>query len=353
MSLRFLFVFLASFAFPLAGCPVAADDDSAADDDDAGDDDDAAEDPCENPEDITAEVEAGESVSGGTNNENDDFSGSCDEADFGSNDALFVFTPGATGRYLFSTEDASTDFDTQLVAFTDCERPGATEIGCNDDIDVDAENFASEMTLELDEGVPVYVVVDGYEALGHYEMTITPVICGDGLVAGEEMCDDGNTTSGDGCDAGCVWECVDDAAEDDDAIDTATPLAAFPSVIDGTLCPTDATEEFGVFADLIAVDQVVGEYAQATLAPTGDEDCTDLDLDAGFFDNGFGGEQGTRAVLEVRPHDVPFLLEDGQVFFKLEFFKTQEAPEVVYGDNRLSSHYQGQSLKLSKHFRAT
>ncbi len=72
---------------------------------------------------------------------------------------------------------------------------------------------------------------------------------------------------------------------------------------------------------------------------------------AGFFDNGFGGEKGTRAVLEVRPHDVPFLLEDGQVFFKLEFFRTQELPEVVYGDRRLSSHYQGQALKLSKHFR--
>ncbi|MEO6597218.1 MAG: 2'-deoxycytidine 5'-triphosphate deaminase, partial [Planctomycetota bacterium] len=73
---------------------------------------------------------------------------------------------------------------------------------------------------------------------------------------------------------------------------------------------------------------------------------------AGFFDNGFGGDKGTKAVLEVRPHDVPFLLEDGQVFFKLEFFRTQELPEVVYGDRRLSSHYQGQGLKLSKHFRA-
>jgi dCTP deaminase len=72
---------------------------------------------------------------------------------------------------------------------------------------------------------------------------------------------------------------------------------------------------------------------------------------AGFFDNGFGGERGTRAVLEVRPHDVPFLLEDGQVFFKLEFFRTLQAPEVVYGDRRLSSHYQGQGLKLSKHFK--
>jgi dCTP deaminase len=72
---------------------------------------------------------------------------------------------------------------------------------------------------------------------------------------------------------------------------------------------------------------------------------------AGFFDNGFGGDTGTRAVLEVRPHDVPFLLEDAQVFFKLEFFRTQELPELVYGDRRLSSHYQGQALKLSKHFR--
>ncbi len=73
---------------------------------------------------------------------------------------------------------------------------------------------------------------------------------------------------------------------------------------------------------------------------------------AGFFDNGVGGADGTRAVLEVRPHDVPFLLEDGQVFFKLDFFRTQEQPDVVYGDRSLSSHYQCQALKLSKHFRA-
>lgn len=74
---------------------------------------------------------------------------------------------------------------------------------------------------------------------------------------------------------------------------------------------------------------------------------------AGFFDNGFGGEHGTRAVLEVRPHDVPFLVEDGQVFFKLQFFRTLADPNVIYGDRRLQSHYQGQGLKLSKHFRQT
>jgi len=71
---------------------------------------------------------------------------------------------------------------------------------------------------------------------------------------------------------------------------------------------------------------------------------------AGFFDNGFGGDRGTRAVLEVRPHDVPFLLEDGQVFFKLNFFRTLAAPAFAYGERGLGSHYQGQGLKLSKHF---
>lgn len=72
---------------------------------------------------------------------------------------------------------------------------------------------------------------------------------------------------------------------------------------------------------------------------------------AGFFDNGFGGATGTRAVLEVRPHDVPFLVEDGQVFFRLRFHRSLETPRVAYGEGSLQSHYQGQALRLSKHFR--
>ena len=74
---------------------------------------------------------------------------------------------------------------------------------------------------------------------------------------------------------------------------------------------------------------------------------------AGFFDNGFGGATGTRAVLEVRAHDVPFLVEDGQVFFHLRFFRSLEDPAVAYGEGGLGSHYQGQALRLSKHFAAT
>ena len=55
----------------------------------------------------------------------------------------------------------------------------------------------------------------------------------------------------------------------------------------------------------------------------------------------------------MRPHDVPFLVEDGQVFFRLQFFRTLEEPGIAYGDRGLGSHYQGQGLALSKHFRCS
>jgi dCTP deaminase len=122
---------------------------------------------------------------------------------------------------------------------------------------------------------------------------------------------------------------------------------ALPEPHDGRLIV--APEEFYIFASKERVR--VPRHLAAEMAAY-DVGIGELRTNyAGFFDNGFGGEHGTRAVLEVRPHDVPFLLEDGQVFFKLEFLRTQEVPEVVYGDRRLSSHYQGQALKLSKHFR--
>lgn len=73
---------------------------------------------------------------------------------------------------------------------------------------------------------------------------------------------------------------------------------------------------------------------------------------AGFFDSGFGGtieDHGARAVLEVRSHDVPFLIEDGQTFFRMIFEPNTEVPEFIYG-KKIKSHYQGQDLKLGKHF---
>jgi len=76
---------------------------------------------------------------------------------------------------------------------------------------------------------------------------------------------------------------------------------------------------------------------------------------AGFFDPGFGhvelGATGTRAVLEVRSHDVPFLLEDGQVVGRLVYEPLIAKPDKLYGAEGVGSNYQRQGLKLSKHFR--
>jgi dCTP deaminase len=77
---------------------------------------------------------------------------------------------------------------------------------------------------------------------------------------------------------------------------------------------------------------------------------------AGFFDPGFGWNSLTRkagssrGVLEVRSHEVPFLLEHGQIVGWLRYERMLEAPSTLYGQ-QIKSNYQGQSLKLSKQFR--
>ncbi len=76
---------------------------------------------------------------------------------------------------------------------------------------------------------------------------------------------------------------------------------------------------------------------------------------AGFFDPGFGydaaGGAGSRGVLEVRCHEAPFVLEDGQVVGRLVYERMAERPDQLYGAD-IKSNYQGQGLKLSKHFRS-
>lgn len=75
---------------------------------------------------------------------------------------------------------------------------------------------------------------------------------------------------------------------------------------------------------------------------------------AGFFDPGFGSNEtegkGARAVLEVRSHEVPFILEHGQIVGRLVYEHMLERPDALYGKER-GSHYQAQGLKLSKHFK--
>ena len=93
-------------------------------------------------------------------------------------------------------------------------------------------------------------------------------------------------------------------------------------------------------AEMVPIDPMMGEFRVHY---------------AGFFDPGFGftteGHPGARAVLEVRSHEVPFVLEHGQAVGRLDYEPLAETPDVLYGQTA-TSNYQGQGLKLSKHFRA-
>ncbi|MEX0627842.1 MAG: 2'-deoxycytidine 5'-triphosphate deaminase [Cucumibacter sp.] len=92
-------------------------------------------------------------------------------------------------------------------------------------------------------------------------------------------------------------------------------------------------------AEMVPFDPLVGEFRVHY---------------AGFFDPGFGhaeaGGQGSRAVLEVRSREVPFLVEHGQTIGRLVYERMAERPALLYGSD-IGSNYQAQTLKLSKHFK--
>ncbi|MCF6276121.1 MAG: 2'-deoxycytidine 5'-triphosphate deaminase, partial [Robiginitomaculum sp.] len=110
-------------------------------------------------------------------------------------------------------------------------------------------------------------------------------------------------------------------------------------------------EEFYILASKEAV--TIPENQAAEMAPIAPEIGEFRAHYAGFFDPGFGlkqaGGAGSRAVLEVRGRDVPFMLRHGQAVAKLEFEAMSAVPENLYGEN--GSHYQAQGLRLSKHFK--
>jgi dCTP deaminase len=92
-------------------------------------------------------------------------------------------------------------------------------------------------------------------------------------------------------------------------------------------------------AEMLAYDTFVGEFRVHY---------------AGFFDPGFGaaetGGSGSRAVLEVRSHEVPFVVEHGQIIGRLVYEPLIARPDKLYG-GATGSSYQGQGLALSKHFK--
>jgi dCTP deaminase len=93
-------------------------------------------------------------------------------------------------------------------------------------------------------------------------------------------------------------------------------------------------------AEMVAYDTLVGEFRVHY---------------AGFFDPGFGwnpdGGPGAKAVLEVRSHEVPFVLEHEQIVGWLRYERLTSVPDRLYGSG-IGSHYQAQGLQLGKQFKA-
>ncbi len=93
-------------------------------------------------------------------------------------------------------------------------------------------------------------------------------------------------------------------------------------------------------AEMVAYDTAMGEFRVHY---------------AGFFDPGFGYQAGdavgTRAVLEVRSHEVPFHVEDGQVVGRLNYERLTDTPDKLYGP-AIGSSYQTQVLALGKQFKS-
>ena len=107
-------------------------------------------------------------------------------------------------------------------------------------------------------------------------------------------------------------------------------------------------EEFYILVSRETVK--VGAMEAAEMAPIAPELGEFRAHYAGFFAPGFGTNSGgSRAVLEVRSRDVPFILEHGQPVAKLVYESMASKPKGLYGGK--GSNYQGQGLKLSKHFK--
>ena len=125
------------------------------------------------------------------------------------------------------------------------------------------------------------------------------------------------------------------------------PLAPRPGTRDLVLDP----DEFYILASAEAVTVGAEEASEMVAYDTSVGELRSHY--AGFLDPGFGldeaGGKGSKIVLEVRSHDVPFLLDHGQRIATLNYEPMAARPDKLYGAD-LRSNYQGQQLKLSKHF---
>ncbi|WP_437727015.1 DUF4215 domain-containing protein [Sorangium sp. So ce861] len=202
---------------------------------------------------------------------------------------IHLFTPptGQSGTLVIELESPT---DHSVYARGACADM-RSEIGCSDESSPH-DGLPDEERIEIyvRDGQAVPIVVDAYEPreAGPYTLNVrfTPIVCGDRTVDSTEECDDGNTTSGDGCSATCLHELdvlCEDAAELVIGANTSS-TAAGTSVFEGTCIGWDLPERIhrftppsdGTLTLTLSAEADLGFYLRESCADFGSElECAD------------------------------------------------------------------------------
>ncbi|WP_437940436.1 DUF4215 domain-containing protein [Sorangium sp. So ce341] len=214
---------------------------------------------------------------------------------------IHLFTPpaGQSGTLVIELESPT---DHSVYARSACADI-RSEIGCSDESSpYDGLPDAERIEIHVRDGQAVPIVVDAYEPreAGPYTLNVrfTPIVCGDGTVDATEACDDGNTTSGDGCSATCVDE-LDVLCEDADELvigENAGSTAAGTSVFEGSCIGWDLPEAIHRFTPPSDGTLTLTLSAEADLGLYLRESCADFGSELECADDGGRGADETLAI---------------------------------------------------------
>jgi cysteine-rich repeat protein len=186
--------------------------------------------------DVSGALPEGTEVAGDTSEGPSGYPSQCDPF-IGTRVSTYSYVAPGPGQVRLTLDSAE---DLRLSVYAECDDP-ATELGCQSEGDYD------ELIVDLDAAPagPLLVIVRGASPIHEGAFTIhaefTAAVCGDGLAVGPEECDDGNTTSGDGCSGDCLtveWAnvCAALPALSTSAVNTGTTAGAASLFETGSLC---------------------------------------------------------------------------------------------------------------------
>jgi cysteine-rich repeat protein len=207
---------------------------------DCYDDDCAAvcTDPCSAP----LELQDPGTLKGNTWSHTDNLASSCLDGATSGPDMVFAITPKVTG--VVEATVTSVAVDLSLSARSQCDQTGS-ELTCSNY--ALGANAVERIIVPAQQGVPIYLVVDGVGAAEHGAFEIAAssraIVCGDGSRDPTEECDDGAAVSGDGCSSECKLE--SNESEPNDDVATATP---FESRVTGAIDPAGDVDVVSITA---------------------------------------------------------------------------------------------------------